>query len=388
MSVDPSVLAALETAVAAEPANPALRVHLAALLVMAGDPARALEHARSVLEREPDHTEALVNARDAARALGDHALAERYRRLLGAASEPFRSFDADRWVETEPADDDETEEPFEIPDGFAGVASPDAERPRVTLDDVGGLEGVKAALLAPLRDAEARGGLLLYGPPGCGKTFIARAVAGELAASFLALPLQDTLSTWLGEAERCVHDAFAAARRAGPCVLLLDDLDAVHPRVVEPLLAELDADHAGVFVLAATDHPWDVDPALRRPRRLDHTVLVVPPDPLARETIFRKTLDGRPVRGVDPAELARRTDGCSGADIVHIVESASALALQESVRTGAMQPITQPQLERAVAQTAPSTRAWFGLAHSHARYANRGGQFDDLLAYLRSNKLP
>lgn len=391
VSVDPSVIAALETAIAADPENPALRVHLASLLVMAGDPQRALEHARAALRHDPDHTEALVNARDAARALADHALAERYRRLLGAASEPIGTFDADRWVETDPADD-ETEEPFEIPEGFAAVAPPDTERPRVTLDDVGGQEGVKArldaALLAPLRSAEARGGLLLYGPPGCGKTFIARAVAGELAANFLALPLQDTLSTWLGEAERRVHDAFAAAHRAAPCVLLLDDLDAVHPRVIDQLLAELDADHAGVFVLAATDHPWDVDPALRRPGRLDHAVLVVPPDPLARETIFRKALDGRPVRGVDPVELARRTDGCSGADIVHIVESAAALALQESVRTGAMHPITQPQLERAAAQTAPSTRAWFGLARSHARYANTGGQFDDLLAYLRSNKLP
>ncbi len=217
VSVDPSVIAALETAIAADPENPALRVHLASLLVMAGDPQRALEHARVALGHDPDHIEALVNARDAARALGDQALAERYRRLLGAASEPIGTFDADRWVETDP--DDETEEPFEIPDGFAAVAPPDAERPRVRLDDVGGQEDVKARLDAPLRSAEARGGLLLYGPPGCGKTFIARAVAGELDAGFLALPLQDTLSTWLGEAERCVRDAFAAAGRAAPCVL-------------------------------------------------------------------------------------------------------------------------------------------------------------------------
>ena len=403
MSVDPSVIAALERAIAAEPENAALRVHLAALLVMAGDPRRALEHAQAALSAEPGHVEALVHARDAARALGDRDQADAYGRLLGA----------DPWVEV---DEEDPDEPLALPEAFAELdpqALPDAERPRVTLDDVGGLEPVKArldaAFLAPLRNPELRayygkslrGGLLLYGPPGCGKTFIARAVAGELGAGFFTLGLQDVLDMWLGESERRLHDAFAAVRRAAPCVLFLDELDALGRRrsqlrhsagrnVVNQLLAELDgaqADNEGVFVLAATNHPWDVDTALRRPGRLDRTVLVLPPDLPAREAIFRKALHGRPVRGVDPGKLARRTQGCSGADIVHIVESASELALQESVRTGAMHPITQPQLEQAAAETAPSTRAWFGVAHNHALHANAGGQFDDLLAYIRAHKL-
>ncbi|MDA0179595.1 AAA family ATPase [Solirubrobacter phytolaccae] len=420
MSVDASVIAALETAIAVEPGNPALRVHLASLLVMAGDPGRALEHAQAALSAEPDHAEALATARDASRALGDHDKAERYARLLGGFADTAAAFDADRWVETDagigPVDEDETQGPLVIPEGFTeldpeGLPAPD--RPRVTLDDVGGLEQVKArldaAFLAPLRNPELRayygkslrGGLLLYGPPGCGKTFLARAVAGELGASFFALGLNDVLDMWLGESERRLHDAFASARRAAPCVLFLDELDALGQKrsqmrhsagrnVVNQLLAELDgaqADNEGVFVLAATNHPWDVDTALRRPGRLDRTVLVLPPDLPARETIFRKALAGRPIRGVDTVKLARRTDGCSGADIVHIVESASELALQESVRTGAMHPITQGQLDQAASETAPSTRAWFGIAHNYAVYANEGGQFDDLLAYIRTHKL-
>lgn len=400
VAVDPSVIAALETAIAADPENPALRVHLAALLVMAGDPGRALEHARAALTTVPDHVEALAHARDAARALGDQVQAERYGRLLGASDDPIGAFDADRWVETEPQLEDD-EEVFAIPDGFVELDQPSMlheERPHVTLEDVGGLAAVKArldaAFIAPLRGAEPRrGGLLLYGPPGCGKTFIARAVAGELGAGFMTLGLQDVLDLWLGASERRLHDAFAAARRAAPCVLFLDELDAIgqaRRTAVDRLLAELDDAHAGdedVFVLAATNHPWDVDGALRRPGRLEHTVLVLPPDLPARETIFHKALNGRPTRNVDPVKLARRTEGCSGADIVHIVESASELALQESVRTGAMHPITQPQLEQATAETAPSTRAWFVAAHGHALYANDGGQFDDLLAYIRAHKL-
>ena len=416
MSIDPSITAALEAAIAADPGNPALRVHLAGLLVMAGDATRALEHAQAALAIAPDNTEALIAARDAAQALGDHPRAESYTRLLRGFDDPeptkeaVRGYGEERWA---PQED---EEELDLGDGFAEL-DPDglieADRPRVTLADVGGLEEVKArldaAFLAPLRNPELRayygkslrGGLLLYGPPGCGKTFLARAVAGELGASFFAIGLNDVLDMWLGESERKLHDAFAVARRASPCVLFLDELDAIgqkrsHLRhsggrnVVNQLLAELDgaqSDNEGVFVLAATNHPWDVDTALRRPGRLDRTLLVLPPDLPAREAILRQSLEARPITGVDVAKLARRTELYSGADLVHIVESAAEQALTQSVRTGQMHPITQTQLEQAVADTQPSTRAWFGIAHNYALYANEGGQYDDLLAYIRTHKL-
>lgn len=397
-----SVTAALEAAVAADPSNAALRVHLSSLLVLHGDAHRALEHAQAALAVRPDDVMALAAARDAARASGDAVRAEAYARLLGPA-EPGLSNETTGRLRAGGDDPDE--------DVSSGVG--ELERVRVTLADVGGLEEVKArldaAFLAPLRNPQLRryygkslrGGLLLFGPPGCGKTFIARAVAGELGAHFFAVGLSDVLDMWLGESERRLHGLFEQARRAAPCVLFLDELDALgqkrsHLRhsagrnVVNQLLAELDgavSDNEGVFVLAATNHPWDVDTALRRPGRLDRTLLVLPPDQQARVAILNGALAERPVDGVDVAKLARQTDGYSGADLVQLVEVAAEHALQESVHTGQLRPIRQAELEQARKEVSQSTRAWFSVAHNYALYANEGGQYDDLLAYVRSHKL-
>ena len=165
----------------------------------------------------------------------------------------------------------------------------------MTLDDVGGMRPVKdrleAAFLAPLANPRLRklygkslrGGLLLYGPPGCGKTFIARALAGELRAKYLSVGIADILDSYFGQTERNLHEAFQLARREAPCVLFFDEIDALGARrsqhqvsmmrgAVNQLLTELDGidgANEGVFVLAATNQPWDVDPALKRPGRLD-----------------------------------------------------------------------------------------------------------------------
>jgi SpoVK/Ycf46/Vps4 family AAA+-type ATPase len=206
---------------------------------------------------------------------------------------------------------------------------------------------------------------------------------------------------WLGQSERQLHEAFEVARRAAPCVVFLDEIDALgqkrsHLRhsagrnVVNQLLAELDGaeeDNEGVFVLAATNHPWDVDTALRRPGRLDRSVLVLPPDLEAREAILAGAFAERPVGDVDLRRLARKTEEYSGADLVHLVETAAEEALGESVRTGELVAIGSGHLERALASVKPSTRAWFTVAHNYALYANDGGQYDDLLVYIRKHKL-
>jgi SpoVK/Ycf46/Vps4 family AAA+-type ATPase len=397
MAVERSVIEALESAVAAEPQNRALRTHLASLLVLGGDGARALEHAQAALMVAPDDLEALTVARDAARAIGDTVRAAGYERLLGIGAE--------RAVAVPAADEGEAAADEELPD--------EIEPARVTLADVGGMADVKArldaAFLAPLRNPELRryygkslrGGLLLYGPPGCGKTFLARAVAGELGAQFLALGLNDVLDMWLGESERHLHDAFEAARRAAPCVLFLDEVDALGLKrsqlrhsagrnVVNQLLAELDgvkADNEGVFVLAATNHPWDVDTALRRPGRLDRPVLVLPPDQPARAEILRLALRDKPTEAVDVERLAHATELYSGADLVHLVEVAAENVLQHSVRTGTMTPIRQSDLDRALTEVRPSIKAWFSVAYNYALYANDGGQYDELLAYVRTHRL-
>ncbi|MFD4372051.1 AAA family ATPase [Streptomyces sp. NPDC058486] len=301
-------------------------------------------------------------------------------------------------------------------DGLAGDAAAwDVDAPgAVRLADVGGMTDVKdrleAAFLAPMRNPELRrlygkslrGGLLLYGPPGCGKTFIARAVAGELGANFLTVSLSDVLDMWIGASEKNIHDIFETARRQAPCVVFLDELDALGGKrsrthsnglrnVVNQLLTELDgiasgAGNEGVFVLAATNVPWDVDLALRRPGRLDRTLLVLPPDAPAREAILRYHLRDRPIEAVDLGKLVKVTEDFSGADLAHLCETAAEAALLDSARTGSVRLITTKDLLGAAKQIRPSTEPWFAAARNVAMFANEGGLYDDLLAYLKRKR--
>ena len=449
MQPEPTVLDSLRRAVEAMPDDVPLRLHLATMLLRAGQRDEAVRQLGAILQRDPGHAEAL----GLLRGLGDGpAQAE-------AAGQPPAA-DADNPAERsvvppaappgapgqgpgqrqpppgqpppgQPPQYDWSQAEDELRDvlpamfigdapgadsasaGLEQADAYDAEHAGLTLADVAGMTEVKqrleAAFLAPMRNPELRrlygkslrGGLLLYGPPGCGKTFIARAVAGELGARFIAVSFADIIDMFVGQSERNIHELFEIARRNAPCVLFLDEVDAIGQKrsqlrntpmrsAVNQLLLELDdisGHNEGVFLLAATNHPWDVDSALRRPGRFDRTLLVLPPDPAAREEVFRFHLKDRPVAGIDLARLARQTDGYSGADIAHICETAAERALMDSVRLGEPRMIGLGDLEAAIGEVKPSLGAWFDTARNVALFANEGGTYDDLAAYLRKRRL-
>jgi SpoVK/Ycf46/Vps4 family AAA+-type ATPase len=398
----------LRAAVRHQPQNADVRARLAAALLTV-DVAEALEQATGALGISPDHTVALGVAAEAADALGDAQRAASYRHLLSALEQSTTSTDAAETSSQGEAVRLHAVRRRKRPD----AESSDAERPEVTLDDVGGMENVKrrlrTAFLGPLENPalrrmygkSLRGGLLLWGPPGCGKTFVARATAGELGARFISVGLHDVLDMWIGESERKLHELFQRARRTAPCVLFFDEVDALGRRrtqlrdsggreTVVQFLAELDsfgADNEGVFVFAATNHPWDVDPALRRPGRFDRTLLVLPPDEAARRRILEVHMRDKPVGDVDLDALARKTDLFSGADLAHLCEAAVERALEESIETGTARPIAHRDFELALPEIRPSTIPWLHTARNYAEFANEGGAYDDLLEYLRTRNV-
>lgn len=415
MDQDP-LLASLIAAVTANPADVPLRLHVARVLLDHGQPAAALQHCSAVLASDAANPAGLDLLQRATAALsrrpaqpGDpsDALAE-----ASPTDAPPPAGDLD-WQAYEEQVGDIIEPAF-VGESGTGSVDEDVTAPDVRLADVGGMEAVKqrlqAAFLGPMQNpALAKqygktlsGGLLLYGPPGCGKTFIARAVAGELGARFYAVSLADVLDMLIGQSERNIAAIFDTARRNSPCVLFLDEIDAlgqkrIHLRnnsamrgTVNQLLGEMDSAvhrNDGVFVLAATNHPWDVDSALRRPGRFDRMLLVLPPDPPARQTILHYHLRERPLAGIDLAQLTARTDGFSGADLAHLCDTAAESALADALRTGEVRPIGMADMERALAEVRPSTGAWFETARNVAQFANEGGAYDDLLVYLKSRRM-
>jgi AAA+ superfamily predicted ATPase len=437
MEPEPPVLDSLRKAVEAMPDDVPLRLHLATMLLRGGQRDEAIRQLGAVLQRDPGNARALDLLRSGpapAEAAGpppsaaDDVSAERTGVLPPSPPEgspgqargqgPTQQYD---WSQAEDELRDVLPAMFigdqEAADsasaGIEAADAYDAEQAGLTLADVAGMTEVKqrleAAFLAPMRNPELRrlygkslrGGLLLYGPPGCGKTFIARAVAGELGARFIAVSFADIIDMFVGQSERNIHELFEIARRNAPCVLFLDEVDAIGQKrsqlrntpmrsAVNQLLLELDdisGHNEGVFLLAATNHPWDVDSALRRPGRFDRTLLVLPPDATAREGVFRYHLKDRPVAGIDLAKLAKQTDGYSGADIAHICETAAERALMDSVRLGEPRMIGTPDLEAAIAEVKPSLASWFDVARNVALFANEGGTYDDLAAYLRKRRL-
>ncbi len=291
----------------------------------------------------------------------------------------------------------------------AAMVSIEMEKPDMSFADVGGMDGLKdevrIKLIEPMRNPEIYkaygksigGGLLMYGPPGCGKTYLARATAGEVDAGFIAVGIHDVLDMYLGNSESKLHALFEYARSNTPCVLFFDEVDALGAKrsdlqgsagrqVINQFLSELDgvkSSNDGVLVLAATNAPWHLDSAFRRPGRFDRVLFVPPPDQPARAEVLRALLKGKPQQDIDVDAVARKTPGLSGADLKAVIDRAVEAKLREAVKTGVPGPLTTKDLVKSAKTTKPTTKEWFATAKNYALYSNQGGEYDDVLDYLK-----
>ncbi|GEM44849.1 ATP-binding protein [Deinococcus cellulosilyticus] len=407
-----SVIQALRTALQASPRDEALLAHLVQLLLDGHQGEEALQITRDWLSFQPTSTRALVFAIQACEMTGEFTTAQNYQTLLNALSAFQTQSPAKAAVTVSDQGTPEKAVHVVEPSGPRNAFDDlwDTEPSTITLADVAGMQAVKdrihRTLLGPLRNPELtsmygkslRGGMLLYGPPGCGKTYLAKAIAGEMKARFLSISLTDVLDMYIGQSEHNLKDLFDSARRRTPCVIFFDEMDALgrkrslvrnsNSNAIHQLLMELDGkeNNDGLFVLAATNAPWDVDAALRRPGRLDRTILVLPPDREARKAILEMNFRNRPTEQLDLDTLAAQTEDFSGADLKHLCDTATDYALSESLNSGTPRPIRRQDLMAAFKEVRPSTREWFELSKNFALYANENGLYDDLEKYLKVRK--
>ncbi len=286
------------------------------------------------------------------------------------------------------------------------------EKPTINFNHVGGMQKVKEEIdikiVQPLLNQELfkkygkkiGGGILMYGPPGCGKTHLARATAGQIKANFISVGIHDVLNMWMGNSEKQLHELFEMARRQAPCVMFFDEIDALgasrsdmrqssSKMLINQFLNELDGvqySNDGVLILAATNAPWHLDNAFRRPGRFDRIIFVHPPDAEGRESILKIVMDEKPAGDIDYKTLAKKTEEFSGADLMAVVDRAVEAKLREALKTGLPKPIETKDLLNSALDVKPSTKEWFTTARNYALYSNESGLYDDILSYLKIKK--
>ena len=353
-----------------------------------GDRRSAAEHYQKALQLRP--------------ALKDNAL-EKLVGLPAIRTTTAGNAEKERWSEADDYDDDRLS-----PEQFTDEVS----RPGTSFADVGGMEEVKEEIrmkiIYPLQNRDLfraygkklGGGVLLYGPPGCGKTLISQATAGEIRSNFISVALHQILDLYIGNSEKNLHQLFQLARDHAPAILFFDEVDALAAdrkdlresgmrTLINQFLAEMDgnvANNEGILILGATNAPWHLDAAFRRPGRFDRVIFIPPPDEDARIAIIELMAKEKPVERLDVAALARKTKGFSGADLKAVFDITTEQALARAMREGRVVPLTTDDLLQTARELRPSAKAWFESAKNYALYANQSGFYDDVLSFLNLRK--
>jgi SpoVK/Ycf46/Vps4 family AAA+-type ATPase len=404
----------LEQRLLRAPFDAALRGEYAELLLEHGDCAGALAQAELLAQQLPAQASpalllarALLAADRKAEALAAYARAQ-----------PLAGFQPLAELDSLAAGAQRSQGPhLQVVGGSAGTAKVAAiqqvSEEKVRFSSIVGMDELKQTIRLKIIEpylnpglfarfkAGSGGGILLYGPPGCGKTMLARAVANECHAAFVSVGISDILNMWIGESERNLAAVFDKARAQQPCVLFFDELDALaYSRakassssartVVNEFLTQLDGigrENRGVLILAATNMPWDVDPAMKRPGRFSRQIFVPPPDAAARRAMLEIKLTGVPQEGLDLDRLAESTRHCSGADIDGLIELATEAALADSLASRRERPIGPADFEQALERMQASTLDWLRTVRNVVKYAGEDGSYRDVERYLKQTRL-
>ncbi len=285
--------------------------------------------------------------------------------------------------------------------------------PKTTFADVAGMDELKDTLkeliVYPFTNpsiteeygVRAGGGVLLYGPPGCGKTYIAKAIAGESKANLIVGNISEVRGVWVGTSERNIHNLFELARHSAPSILFIDEIDAlggtrsdassnVYRQEVNVFLTELNglsSYNENVLVIGATNAPWLLDPALKRSGRFDQLIYIPPPDEEARIALFRYYLKGKPLDpGIDFGKLGAITRYYSSAEIAAICEAASKIPWKEAIKTSTKRNVNMQDIEYSISKVKRSLPDWY-----EATKASIAGMYDlypelvkDIIEYDRN----
>lgn len=281
----------------------------------------------------------------------------------------------------------------------------DAKKPKISFKDVGGLEQLKEAIankiIRPLKHPfiyqhygkKIGGGILLYGPPGCGKSLIAEATAGEANVAFFHVKSSDLKGKYVGETEKNIANLFTEARKWQPSIIFFDEFESLgaerttageyQKSAVAQLLTEMNGvgtKNDQILLIAATNEPWSIDLALKREGRFGQTVLVPHPDIESRKQIFALALQNKPIaKDVNLQMLAQATEGYSGADISAIVNIATDEAMKRYFATKYLQDITFADLLFGIEQVKPRVKQWYAKANKIIAERNEEEGYEELV---------